>query len=471
MFLHDTYKRPSAYEDVYQWHLGMVPETVERNGKILNNPARKNAIFIVHGMGQQDWAETAASLRSGFEDVLEEINDENQDAVAPASMTSPFIHEGFWANYDDLAATFQEEVKRLDDTKLKFFSLMWKKRSVSSVRTLQWLFTQQLKLINPAVIWRIHFFAWLLYIPLQIVSCFSLTVLWILKRKVVASVLGDVRLYIDPQGVIERAIVQRIDKRVGESFLRMIGLNWEFKPLKVEEMIHCDGRPVVFDRIIWVAHSLGSVVSYNVLSDIFHKADALEKSNESTKEQKTGVQKVRNSLRRFVTLGSPLDKIAFLTGREALRPWPQRDRVDLVKPSSEAREEGTGLRDFWVNFYQVFDPVSGALQNPLICGEKPPLNFHISLFKFPGVAHLSYWKDSYTLKYILSRLYGKEFLPVERQQNLSPGTLTFLALLGYTVWGAIIAGMIVFIFCVVWPIILLCASWFWEAFSNACIWR
>ena len=135
----DSYKRPRAYTDIYQWHLGMVPEHLELDGRLVDNPARKNAIFVVHGMGQQTWAETAAFLRSGFEDVLEEIDKENPGApIRPASMPSPFIYEGFWANYDNLADTFPEEVKNLDDTKLDFFSLLWKKRTLSSVRTLRW---------------------------------------------------------------------------------------------------------------------------------------------------------------------------------------------------------------------------------------------------------------------------------------------------------------------------------------------
>jgi hypothetical protein len=120
--------------------------------------------------------------------------------------------------------------------------------------------------------------------------------------------------------VIERAIVQRVDKRVGKEFLRMIGLDWDFKPLPVSEMLKSDGKPVVFDRLIWVAHSLGSVISYNVLSDLFQRADDLDRIG--TREQKQGVQKFRDALRRFVTIGSPLDKIAFLLGRDALRPWP-----------------------------------------------------------------------------------------------------------------------------------------------------
>ena len=102
--------------------------------------------------------------------------------------------------------------------------------------------------------------------------------------------------------------------------------------------------------------------------------------------QLEGVKKFRSTLRRFVTIGSPLDKIAFLTGNEALRPLPRLPRSELLE-GGETVPNGEGRREWWVNFYHVLDPVSGALSNPAICGDQPPLNYHIGLWKLPGIAH------------------------------------------------------------------------------------
>ena len=57
-----------------------------------------------------------------------------------------------------------------------------------------------------------------------------ISLLYVLFRhpRILSRALGDVRLYLDPKGEIERVIVQRIDKRVGENFLRLIGLDWNF---------------------------------------------------------------------------------------------------------------------------------------------------------------------------------------------------------------------------------------------------
>jgi hypothetical protein len=189
-----------------------------------------------------------------------------------------------------------------------------------------------------------------------------------------------------------------------------------------------------------VAHSLGTVISYNVLSDLFQRASEVER--EGTSQQKKGVVKFRRALRRFVTLGSPLDKIAFMFGKDVLRPWPNVPRTSLL----EGAETIDGERDWWINFYHVLDPVSGALSNQLICGAVPPANYHIGLLKIPGLAHISYWRDSETLQFLLSRVYGKEALPVPPQKPYSARALTFIALGGYIIWLGLILGALYLIY-------------------------
>jgi hypothetical protein len=426
---------------VYEWQLGRVPPTIKMAGKEVENPAFKHAIFVVHGMGMQAWTQTAATLHSGFEDALEDIHKQLTSTPLGAEETPPpFIQEGFWADYDSLEQSFREDWKRMEVGHKKFFSMVFKKRLLSPVRTFFWFFWQQLKLVNPAIIWRLNFFAWLLYLPLQVVSFTTLAILLLRFPRLLAQVLGDVRLYVAPRGIIERAIVQRIDKRVGAGFLRTIGLDWDFKPLRSREKLKCKGKPIEFDRIVWVAHSLGTVISYNVLSDLFQRASEVER--EGTSLQKKGVVKFRSALRRFVTLGSPLDKIAFMFGKDVLRPWPNVPRTSLL----EGAETIDGERDWWINFYHVLDPVSGALSNQLICGAVPPVNYHVGLLKIPGLAHTSYWRDSETLQYLLSRVYGKEALPVPPQKPYSAGALTFIALGGYIIWLGLILGAVYLIY-------------------------
>ncbi|MEX1275887.1 MAG: hypothetical protein WEE20_08145 [Bacteroidota bacterium] len=438
--------RPPAFEEiVYPWHLGKVSRTIELDGARVPHPAWRNAIFVVHGMGRQLITETAASLRSGFEDSLDEILEwQHERGIANplhklGEIPPPLIAEGYWADYESLEKTFPEDWKELEGNKRGFFVALWRTRLLSPFRTFGWLVRQQLRLLNPSVIWRVHFFAWLLYIPLQVVSLATLLALLIRNPKVLSDVLADVRLYVAPKGITERAIVQRIDYRVGAEFLKLIGLGWDFRPLPKTERKKISGKEVVFERIIWVAHSLGTVISYNVLSDLFHRAKGLTKSGD--KIQKQGVERFRAALRRFVTIGSPLDKIAFLFGEKALRPWPPRDRQAMVAGGETV--EGDHVKQWWVNFWHVLDPVSGALSNSLICGDRPPMNRHIGLFRVPGLAHVAYWKDSATLRFILGRAYGRKFLEDREFRPMPAWALTMFAVVGYLVWAATIVGTLI----------------------------
>ena len=272
-------------------------------------------------MGNQLWAQTAAHLRYGFEDVLEEILAKNQVNPLPAEeVPPPFIQEGYWANYDNLKESFPDDWKELEKGKRKFFSILWKSRITLFFLTVAWLEKQLLRLIfNRKVLKKTTIHVFIIYLCLQIIVPVFLLLLAIRFPKVITQVLGDLRIYFSPKGIVERAIVQRIDERVGKAYLKMIGLDWNFMPLPSIEKIKRNGRPIEFKRVIWVAHSLGSVVSYNVLSDLLYRADQILKTGSA--QQKAGANKFYNSLRRFVTIGSPLDKIAILFGTDVLRPW------------------------------------------------------------------------------------------------------------------------------------------------------
>ena len=449
-----SYLRPRAYEDnFYQWQ--PLPKTITHEKGELPSPLRKNAVFLVHGIGSQRRTETAVTLRSGFEDALAEIfawqEKEKKKPGTPyffhtdaRELPPPFIYEGYWADYEDIQKTFPEKWKTLEEGEREFFKGLWKFRTSNLGATLWWFLRQQLRLLNPSIIRKIHFFAWLLYWPLQIVTLAALAISAMRYPKVVSEVLSDVRLYVDPKGIVERAIVQRVDRRVGTDFLKMLGLDWEFRPIsnRKDQIIH-DGKPIAFDRITWVAHSLGTVISYNVISDLFAKANMLDRNGDSI--QKKGVKRFRESFRRFVTLGSPLDKIAFLFGEKTLRPWTEDDRVsfwDHSKAEDCRKRISEGKHDFdwWLNFYHVLDPVSGALSNRTICRSLAPRNFHISFPRIPGLAHLSYWSDTSPLRYILGRVYGSKFLKDRTFKRQGPVLLTLYALLGYVVWAGILAG-------------------------------
>jgi hypothetical protein len=474
----DSEQRPLAFEkEFFYWNIQRVPHNLDLpDGTTIPHPGRTSGIFVVHGIGRQHWTETAARLRAGFEDAFERIAAWQADNPQPTNgdnlvdLPSPFIWEGYWANYDDIEATFPEDWKRFNKREQEFFSNLWKQRVISGIRTVYWMIWQTWRLLNLKKLRKAKggFLAWLLYLPLQVVSPVLLLIAWIRFPKVVNGVINEVRLYLDPRGATERAIVQRIDECVEKSFLRMIGLDPEFCPLPQtgplpdDGWIEAGGERFRFDRVVWVAHSLGTVISYNVLSALFHKAKNLE--TEGNDVQKAGVTRFRGALHRFVTMGSPLNKVAFLFNRDSLCPWPNTEqqsssgddatRRGLLDGGEAVENDGQKANDpamteWWVNFYDVFDPVSGALVSPIICGSQPPLNIHIRTAWsawIPGFAHLAYWTDPTALRFILARTYGPKFLRDRKYRQQSFWSLYTLGIMGYFVWATILGGIVVALF-------------------------
>ena len=438
-----------AYEDYYPWNLRRVPRTLKLGDKTVTHPGRTHAIFVVHGIGDQRWTETAATLRSGFEDALEEIAKwqavhlKGSATVSPrelACVPPPFVLGGYWSNYGELDKTFPDDWKRFDDREKHFFGYLWERRS-TALRTYFWFLWQQVRLLSPRVAKEVKYY-WILYLPLQLVALVALTVALLRTPKVLTRFLADVRLYLQPRGMVERAVVQRIDYRVGAAFLKMLGLGWDFRPLPGAQRLKASGENVRFTRIVWVAHSLGTVISYNVLSDLFQRAAEIDRTGD--RKQKAGVARFRATLRRFITMGSPLDKVAFLFGTDSLRPWPSVSRDDLLTGGEQFREDDAPQTEWWINFHHVLDPVSGSLSSPLICGNTPPLNL-LSGFAasglVPGLAHMHYWEDApRALRYILGRTYGNDYLPDRKFKPFTPLQRWLLGVVGYFVWLALLIG-------------------------------
>ncbi len=435
--------------EAYPWNLYRTPSTINLDGIIKPHPKRTSAVFVVHGMGQPRWAQTASELRGGFEDALELTRrwqrenppDDTRSSILPIELPPPYIWDGHWGDYPDVEKTFPDDWKRFNDPQRDFFRLVWQKRALSKRRTAVWYCKQQFRLLDPRVIAKVGVWAWLLYIPLQVVLPATVLFAFLRHPFILTQYLGDVRLYFDPQGIVEKAIVQNIDQRVGKQFLQLLGLDWEFRE---NAGIPASGERITFDRIVWVSHSLGTVVSYNVLSDLFVRAEALQRDGDE--EQKRGVARFRCGLARFVTMGSPLDKAAFLFPRQSVKPWPNRRRGDLLE-TGETLEPGAGsTREWWINFYHVLDPVSGALSNHLTCGEQPPSNIHIGFWRWPGLAHLAYWSDPRTLRFILTRSYGRDLLRDKEYSAQPAGLLTFYAVFAYFLWAAVLSALVIGIY-------------------------
>jgi len=442
---------PRAYEDThYPWNMRRVPAEAVLDGARLPHPARGTAIYVVHGIGDQEWTETAASLRSGFEDALELIEKwEAKHGKTPkrgpgeVHVPPPFVYDGYWSNYRELKETFKTDWELFEERERQLFAHLWKQRS-SRFKTYLWFLWQQLKLLDPRLIDKVGAY-YVLYWPLQLVGLLALTIAFARAPKVLTHFLMSVRLYLAPRGMIERALVQRIDCRVGAGFLALLGLDWEFRPLDEKSQVRASGKPITFPHVVWIAHSLGTVISYNVISDLLQRASELKKTGDT--RQQAGVRRFHAGLRRFVTLGSPLDKVALLFGKKALRPWPR-----VTNPEANGADQSP-RRLWWINFYSVLDPVSGTVSDELICGKDLPRNLHSGLTAkglIPGLAHTHYWSDSgRTLRYILGRTFGGRYLPDREFKPYSHAVKAWLALGGYFLWAALLGAVI----CGLWKLV------------------
>lgn len=406
--------RPRCYQSgTYHWRFLDIPATVEQNGKTVMNPARAAAVFVVHGMGDQSYLDTAVTLRNGFEEAIAELG---QDAP------TPLIREGYWGDYDEIEKTFPEYWPLFNSRERVFFDKLWRRRALSSFRTFRWFARQSLRLIlSPGVFRKFDFVRHLTYLAIVPLGLLTLVLLLIRYPFVLSRVLNDVRLYLAPEGEVESAIVQRIDLRVYEAFLMMLGLDRDLRPLPENQRLDVSGEKVAFSYVTWLAHSLGSVISYNVISDLLWKCREIHQQCEaaganlepSQKELLDGVRQVEQGLHRSITIGSPLEKVAHLIPG-ALRPWP----TDYY---SNAFARG-GQRRWWVNFYHVLDPVSGRMRHQgFFAGIS---NEHSVLWRIPGIAHVAYWHDIPILKFVVTRTYGAMKLDYPNPRFLSHRTTT-----------------------------------------------
>ncbi|MBC8124874.1 MAG: hypothetical protein H7X70_03995 [Candidatus Kapabacteria bacterium] len=387
------------------WRYGLLPQTLS-NGT--QNPARTVAIFTVHGIGDQRHAETANAMRVGFERAIDRAGG-RQPLVCEVGV--PYVHDGWWGNYNDFEASIPEVAKTLSAEERYELSLLFQARSLSGPRTLGWFLGRLLRMISPKTLFTVGLTRYITYLFMGVMSAVGMILLLVRMPRVMATIINDVRVYGGPEGDTERAICENIDKRVSEAFLRLFGLDLQLDPLAVEKRIHLENKPVTFDTVVWVSHSLGTIISYNAMLDVISLCHdtinlaAQPEASEIVLHRAAAAHKVIAGLHRFITMGSPLQKATFLF-EECLRD--ERTASALLSWFSSKRSEiGRKMDEWWMNYYLVMDPVSGRLLHPQRF--KPFVrNVHASYMGVPAVSHTSYWSNTLVSSPILSRALGQE---------------------------------------------------------------
>ena len=171
---------------------------------------------------------------------------------------------------------------------------------------------------------------------------------------------------------------------------------------------------------------------------------------EYIKGDKDSESEIKNFIKKFVKL-KPKEAREMRKKLEELDLLKLKEEhsVKIIDMMPENQEKNKTLKHFltnwWVNFYHVLDPVSGALSNNLICPEtQMPNNYHLRRIpRIPGLAHNAYWKDKTFLRYLLSRFFGIDRVNYQRNKPFKKFSLILIALMAYLTWLAIILCIII----------------------------
>jgi hypothetical protein len=157
-------------------------------------------------------------------------------------------------------------------------------------------------------------------------------------RQLLVQFVGDVAIYVAPYKLDQFFALRAEIKECVLSVAR-----------RVYKMKDKAGKPY-YDRVILVAHSLGTVVTYDALNALIREEEAGTLG---------GTVLARTPL--FLTFGSPLDKTAFIFAGQARAKGAvaAREALAVTKQPMIADYKYRPAR--WLNIYSRWDIISGAL--------------------------------------------------------------------------------------------------------------
>ena len=216
-------------------------------------------------------------------------------------------------------------------------------------------------------------------------AAFAIAAIWVIVlyinekvRQFFVEYLGDVAAYIAPHTANKfyeiRQAIQKTSREVARA---------------IYSMKSTDSRPFLYDRIIVMGHSLGSVVAYDTINSLMLD----EATNPALSVN------VRERARHLITFGSPLDKTAFIFREQQPRESQVRESLAAnVQPLIRAYRNRDGLT--WINIWSPYDPISGHLDyyDATPATRRPPSakpvdNREDAYCDIPLYAHTMYWES------------------------------------------------------------------------------
>lgn len=215
-------------------------------------------------------------------------------------------------------------------------------------------------------------------------------------RRILVGYVGDIAVYVNADAkAASYEARSKILKEAREAVLRLLR------------------SPEEYERIVLAGHSLGSVISYDLLNRLLNEVRASYTTGpKGMSPEKLGAKELEK-IRGLLTFGSPLDKIYYFFRTEVPAQQPIRAQIlsfmhgfrrapsgrsygDYEFPRYEIPEPS---RDFkWINIWAPADPVSGRLDFYQVADRGNP-DPTANQFQRPypwyrwGYAHVMYWSD------------------------------------------------------------------------------
>jgi hypothetical protein len=209
----------------------------------------------------------------------------------------------------------------------------------------------------------------------------ALLVLSYVLRSVMIQFPGDVAAYISSH-TLDR--FQEIRTRIKES----VG--------KVAKAIYSSAE---YEGVVWVGHSLGSVVVYDALN-------ALIMDDELASRQARAVERTR----LLVTFGSPLDKIAFIFASQWVQATETREALAAsFQPLILDYQRFRSIP--WVNIWSRADIISGDLDfydDLAKSNGREVRNLIDTRATTPLLAHVEYWQNRLLYEQIYAGLVRRD---------------------------------------------------------------
>lgn len=212
----------------------------------------------------------------------------------------------------------------------------------------------------------------------------GLYVYW--TRYFVVEFVGDVAIYVSSYKVSAfqeiRDAIQKTVLTVGKQIVAATDPN--------------DATKVLYDSFVFVGHSLGSVVTYDLVNALL-VWDATACNGRYTFQQR---------IRTLITFGSPLDKTAFLFRTQISPEHHYRETLAALMQPLILQYD---FRTFpWINIHSHLDPVSGELDyydwplvtptdianGPITAGRYFVQNLIDPQARRPILAHTDYWNHT-----------------------------------------------------------------------------